>query len=131
MVEQIHRIVTDPGRLTRTWYEQVLASGIPDTEYVEIVGVVVTVVSIDTFCRALGIPAHPLPEPVVGEPLRRRPIGAMRVGSLDRRTATDGSDSVLGLDRAYESGSAGGSAAYLPCHGSMRICSDYLRDMAS
>ena len=76
MVEQIHRIVTDPGRLTRTWYEQVLASGTPDTEYVEIVGVVVTVVSIDTFCRALGIAPHPLPAPVAGEPLQRRPTTA-------------------------------------------------------
>jgi hypothetical protein len=76
MVEQIHRLVTDPGRLTRKWYEQVLASGTPATEYVEIVGVVVTVVSVDTFCRALGIPAHPLPAPIAGEPLRRRPATA-------------------------------------------------------
>jgi hypothetical protein len=80
MVEQIHRIVTDPGRLTRTWYEQVLASGTPDTEYVEIVGVVVTVVSIDTFCRALGIAPHPLPAPVAGEPLQRRPTTALQRG---------------------------------------------------
>jgi hypothetical protein len=80
MVEQIHRIVTDPGRLTRTWYEQVLASGTPDTEYVEIVGVVVTVVSIDTFCRALGIAPHPLPAPVAGQPLRRRPTTAHQRG---------------------------------------------------
>jgi hypothetical protein len=80
MVEQIHRIVTDPGRLTRKWYEEVLASGTPDTEYVEIVGVVVTVVSLDTFCRALGIPAHPLPAPVPGEPLRRRPATARQRG---------------------------------------------------
>ncbi len=80
MVEQIHRIVTDPGRLTRKWYEQVLASGTQDTEYVEIVGVVVTVVSVDTFCRALGIPAHPLPAPIAGEPLRRRPATARQRG---------------------------------------------------
>src|SRR5262245_11878824 len=63
IVEQIHRIVTDPGRLTRTWFDQVLAAGTADTEYVEIVGVVATTVTIDTFCRALGVPAHPLPEP--------------------------------------------------------------------
>jgi hypothetical protein len=73
VVEQIHRIVTDPGRLTRRWFESVIASGTSDAEYVEIVGVVVTVVSIDTFCRAIGIPPHPLPGPAPGEPHRRRP----------------------------------------------------------
>src|SRR5262245_39957838 len=73
VIEQIHRIVTDPGRLTRKWFDTVIAAGTPDTEYVEIVGVVVTVVSIDTFCRALGIVAHPLPAPLAGGPLRRRP----------------------------------------------------------
>jgi hypothetical protein len=80
VVEQVHRIVTDPGRLTRTWFDRVIASGTPDTEYVEIVGVVATVVSIDTFCRALGIALHPLPEPVAGEPLRRRPKTAHQRG---------------------------------------------------
>jgi hypothetical protein len=80
MVEQIHRIVTDPGRLTRKWFDTVIASGTPDTEYVETVGVVVTVVSIDTFCRALGTAAHPLPAPIAGEPLRRRPQTAHQRG---------------------------------------------------
>jgi hypothetical protein len=79
-VEQIHRIVTDPGRLTRKWFETVIAAGLPDTEYVEIVGVVVTVVSVDTFCRALGLPLHTLPAPVPGEPLRRRPKTAHQRG---------------------------------------------------
>jgi hypothetical protein len=80
VVEQIHRIVTDPGRLTRTWFDGVAASGTPDTEYVEIVGVVATVVSIDTFCRALGVPPHALPAAISGEPLRRRPRTAHQRG---------------------------------------------------
>jgi hypothetical protein len=80
MVEEIHRIVTDPGRLTRKWCEAVIASGTPDTEYVEIVGVVVTAVSIDTFCRGIGIAVHPLPAPIAGEPLRRRPKTAKQRG---------------------------------------------------
>jgi hypothetical protein len=73
VVEQIHRIVTDPGRLTRRWFDSVIAAGTPDTDYVEIVGVVAAVVSIDTFCRALGVRLHPLPAPLEGSPLRRRP----------------------------------------------------------
>jgi hypothetical protein len=80
MIEQIHRIATDPGRLTRSWFESIVAAGTPDTEYVETVGVVVTVVSIDTFCRAIGIPPHALPQPVSGEPIRRRPRTAQQRG---------------------------------------------------
>ena len=80
MVEPIHRIVSDPGRLTHRWFESVIASRTPDVEYVEIVGVVVTVVSIDTFCRAIGVPAHPLPAPVSGAPHRRRPRTAHQRG---------------------------------------------------
>jgi hypothetical protein len=80
MVEQIHGIVTDPGRLTRRWFDGVAAQGTPDTEYVEIVGVIATVVSIDTFCRAVGVPAHALPQPVPGGPHRRRPRTAHQRG---------------------------------------------------
>jgi hypothetical protein len=74
-IEVVHRLVTDPGRLSKTWFDGVLADGLDEGRYVEIVGVVVTVVSIDAFCRALGAPLHALPEPVAGEPSRHRPDG--------------------------------------------------------
>ena len=80
LVEQIHRIVTDPGRLTRGWFDSLMASGTPDTEYVETVGVVATVVAIDTFCRAIGVPLHPLPAPQNGAPHQRRPRTAHQRG---------------------------------------------------
>jgi hypothetical protein len=80
MVEQIHRIATDPGRLTRKWFEAVIASGTSDVEYVETVGVVVITVSIDTFCRAIGVAPHALPEPLPGAPHRRRPKTAQQRG---------------------------------------------------
>jgi hypothetical protein len=80
MVEQIHGIVSDPGRLTGRWFEAILAAGTPDTEYVEIVGVIATVVSIDTFCRAIGVAPHPLPQPRPGAPHRRRPRTAHQRG---------------------------------------------------
>ena len=80
VVEQIHRIVSDPGRLTRTWFDGIIASGTSDAEYVEVVGVVATIVSIDTFCRAIGVPLHPLPHPVAGAPHRRRPRTAHQRG---------------------------------------------------
>jgi hypothetical protein len=75
-VEVIHRIATDPGRLTRAVYEQALAAGLSDGQYVEILGTVVTLVSIDAFCLAIGTPVHPLPEPVPGEPSQYRPASA-------------------------------------------------------
>jgi hypothetical protein len=72
-IETIHRIVADPGRLTHAWYRRMLASGIADTEYVEIVSVIAHVTAIDTFARGLGIPAQPLPAPLLGAPSHFRP----------------------------------------------------------
>lgn len=72
-VDMIHLIVADPGRLTHGWYERTLASGIADTEFVEIVSVVAHTTAIDTFARGLGIPLRELPEPAGGEPSRYRP----------------------------------------------------------
>ena len=57
-VDVIHRVVTDPGRLSKAWYEKVLAGGLEDTHYVEIIGVVITVVTVDVFCRGVGVPLH-------------------------------------------------------------------------
>ena len=76
LVEVIHRIRTDPGRLTRRFYEEALAGRLTDAEYVETIGVMATVIAIDSFCDAMGIPRHELPAPVSGEPRRRRPAGA-------------------------------------------------------
>jgi hypothetical protein len=75
-VDAVHRLTTDPGRLTRAWFDATAARGLGDGEYVELLGVVVTVVSIDSFCRGLGVPPHPLPEPVAGAPTRARPAAA-------------------------------------------------------
>jgi hypothetical protein len=72
-VDAVHRIASDPARLTRSWFEKLLAGGLPDTHYVEALGVVVSLVSIDAFHRALGLPLEPLPTPEAGEPSRRRP----------------------------------------------------------
>lgn len=75
-VDAIHRIVNDASRLTSAWYERTLAAGLTDAGYVELVGTVVSVMSIDSFCRALGAPPHPLPAPMPGEPSGYRPAAA-------------------------------------------------------
>ena len=75
-VEAVHRIATDPGRLTRKWYDGLLGDGLTPEEYVETVGVVCTTISVDTFARAMGLDPLPLPEPEPGEPVRGRPASA-------------------------------------------------------
>ena len=76
LVEVIHRVRSDPGRLTETWFRKVMDSGIPDTSYVEIVSVTGTIMALDALARGLGIPMRELPEPIAGEPTRLRPAGA-------------------------------------------------------
>ena len=76
VVEVAHRIATDPGRLTRAWFDRAMTGGMEQTEFVETVGVAVTTIAVDTFCRAIGVPPHPLPPPQPGEPPRTRPAGA-------------------------------------------------------
>jgi len=78
-VEVIHRVTTDPSRLTKAWFEKIMVTGeLSDAQYVEIIGEVVAVVSIDSFCWGLGVPLHPLPEPEPGEPSRYRPATAVK-----------------------------------------------------
>lgn len=79
-VDAVHRIVNDASRLTRPWYERTLAGGLTDGQYVELVGTVVSVLSIDAFCRAVGAPAHPLPEPEPGVASGYRPASAAHDG---------------------------------------------------
>lgn len=81
VIDVIHRVVTDPGRLTRNWFERTVAAGLSDAAYVEIIDVIVAVVSIDSFCRGIGVALHPLPEPVDGEPSRSRPPTACDEGA--------------------------------------------------
>ncbi len=67
-IDAVHRIITDQGRITRKWVEDNATAGMSKAAYVELVGVVVCVFSIDEFSRALGSEVQPLPEPQSGEP---------------------------------------------------------------
>ena len=77
VIDLIHRVRTDPGRLSRRWFDELAVAGLADTHYVEALAVVVTVTSIDFFCRALGVPVHPLPTPLPGKPTCHRPPEAL------------------------------------------------------
>jgi len=77
-MELVHRVVCDPGRLTEAWANSVLARGVADGEYIEIVGLVAMVMIMDTCMRALGLTLRDLPAAVAGEPSRYRPAGAKK-----------------------------------------------------
>jgi hypothetical protein len=73
VVDVVHRITTDAARLTRQWYEAVLAAGLSEGQYVELVGTIVSMVSIDAFSRALGLSLRVLPDPTPEPPSQYRP----------------------------------------------------------
>ena len=75
-VEVIHRVTTDPGRLSKRWFDEVMAAGLTVEQYLEIIGTLVALISVDWFCRGIGVPLHPFPEPHAGAPSAHRPAGA-------------------------------------------------------
>ena len=73
-IDAIHRVVTDPGRLSKKFYDEAIAA-MGEDRYAELIGLTVKVVAIDVFCFALGIEPHPLPQAHSGQPSRQRPAG--------------------------------------------------------
>lgn len=67
-IDAVHRIVTDQTRISSRMVEELAQNGIHNGAYVELVGIVVTVLSIDEFHRALGLDLEPLPAPEAGSP---------------------------------------------------------------
>lgn len=67
-VDAVHRIITDQSRITGAFVEDNAAHGLSKAAYVELVGIVVAVFSIDEFHRALGMPVEPFPEAQDGQP---------------------------------------------------------------
>ena len=80
MVEVIHLVTTDSARLTKAWFDGIMQQGLSAEQYVEIIGTLVEVFSIDEFCRALDIPFNDLPEPQPGEPSKYRPANIREDG---------------------------------------------------
>lgn len=72
LLEIVHRVSTDSGRLTKSWFDEVIASGVESEEYVEIVGLVATSLIVDSFATALGCELQEPPVAESGEPARER-----------------------------------------------------------
>jgi len=75
-IEAIHRIRTDPGRLSEAWYLRLREAGLGEEAYVELVSVVAVTVAVDTYRRGSGVPPSAFPRAEPGTPTRRRPEGA-------------------------------------------------------
>ncbi|WP_445366241.1 alkylhydroperoxidase-related (seleno)protein [Microbulbifer sp. ANSA001] len=67
VVDTVHRIVTDPSRLSEEWLKKLVPSEISIGQYVELVAVVVFAMNVDTFHRALGLDLEELPKALAGE----------------------------------------------------------------
>ncbi len=74
-VDSVHRIASDPGRLSERWAKQVFSAGLSAEQLVELTGIVAILTIGDTLAHASGAPESALPEPVAGEPSQMRPTG--------------------------------------------------------
>jgi hypothetical protein len=92
VVDVVHRIRSDPARLSKAWFESVITGGLAETHYVELVGVVTLTAGADYFARAFGIEPFALLEPLSGEPSRHRPAGAKQWGAWVPMVAPEDAD---------------------------------------
>ena len=76
-VDAVHRIASDPARLSQKVVEDTVAAGLSDGHYVELLSVVIMLASIDRVHLALGLELEALPIPDSGEPSQRRPERAV------------------------------------------------------
>jgi len=72
-IDAVHRVVNHAGRITRSWVEDNTTKWLSKAQYVELVGIVVCVLSIDEFHRCLDLPLEPLPPAQAGEITRYVP----------------------------------------------------------
>ena len=84
-MEVVHRTASDPGRLTRAWADEHIAS-LGEETYTELVGVTAIASVVDRFHRAMGRPEVPLPSPTAGEPARVRPDDVGDIGAWVSQT---------------------------------------------
>jgi hypothetical protein len=80
-IDFIHRLISDPGRLTYSVFEQVISAGISQGAYVEMISVVASSVIVDTLHLALGLPKPELRKATPGEPTGHLNAAAVYAGA--------------------------------------------------
>ena len=74
----VKHIAITPKDLDKKFYDKAMNDGISDGEYVEIVGIVSRLTSLDVFARGIGVPLRNLPNAQKKAPTRVRPIEAIK-----------------------------------------------------
>lgn len=80
-IDTVHRIVTDPARLSKRVYDDLIVTGLTDAHYVELLSIVITTLSIEMFHRAIGAEPLPFPDPQTGTPTQQRPPDLEDIGA--------------------------------------------------
>ena len=70
IVEVVHRIKKDSGRLTKRWFDEQIDTGLSREEYIETLSLVATSIILDSYSKAMGLPDYKIPNPQAGEPSR-------------------------------------------------------------
>lgn len=89
-IEVIHRITSDPGRLTRTWADQMIEA-LGEETYTELVGIAASTAALDMFASATTDSDAELPTAAsasVKEPARVRPEDVDDVGAWVSQTVS-------------------------------------------
>ena len=92
-VELIHRIASDPGRLTRSWADEII-SVLGEETYTELVGIAACTAVIDTFSWAMESSDTALGEAVDGLPASHRPEDVGDVGAWVAQSTASGTANV-------------------------------------
>lgn len=95
-VEVVHRVASDPGRLSRTWADDMMAAlgEVGEEVYTELVGVTACAAVLDTFGIATGAGAFEVGSPVAGEARRERPADVGDVGAWVSQSLQTGNANV-------------------------------------
>ena len=92
-VEVVHRIASDPGRLTRAWAQQVI-DVLGEETYTELVGVAACAAVVDTFTWSMTGKTMAPAQVVVGEPAKERPADVGDVGAWVAQSTAVGNANV-------------------------------------
>lgn len=98
-IEVIHRIRTDPARMTKSVLNAARAAGMSDSEYIELVGVVATSVVMDTLHRALGLDVPELPVGSAEAPVGQESPEVVDGGAWVKIAPGDGQRNEVGIPR--------------------------------
>lgn len=101
-VDAVHRIVTDPGRLTESWFKGLMAQGLDEGAYVELTGVVIQAIVIETFDLAMGLHPRALPPVMAGAPSGFVPEGLTDEGAWVKTVPGDIGRRTLGSEIYYQ-----------------------------